>query len=58
VPDPYRALIMLAGVRGLRIGELCGLKVGDIDLLHGKLTVARMLAEIASELVEVPPKAA
>jgi integrase len=56
VPARYAALITLLGARGLRIGEATALRVGDLDLMRGKLSVKRTLNEIGGELVEGPPK--
>jgi integrase len=36
--DPYSALWLLACTTGLRRSELAGLRRGDIDLDHGRLT--------------------
>jgi integrase len=39
--DPrYRALVLVAAYGGLRWGELVGLRVKRVDLLHGRVTVA------------------
>jgi integrase len=37
-------LLRLAAVTGARRGELCGLRVSDVDLLTGTLTIARSVA--------------
>lgn len=37
-------IVYLGAVLGLRWGEACGLKVGDLDLLRCRLTVSRTLA--------------
>lgn len=36
-----RALVMLLGTTGLRIGEACALEVGDVDVKRGRLRVRR-----------------
>jgi predicted ATPase/class 3 adenylate cyclase len=48
---------LVAGWCGLRFGELAALRRGDVDLLHGRLSVARSVAELGSgRLVENAPK--
>jgi integrase len=44
-----RALVMLAGFRTLRPGELLGLQRRDIDLLHGTVHVERQAHEITGQ---------
>lgn len=39
-PD-YKALILVMGAMGLRIGEACALQVQDVNLFKGQLTVRR-----------------
>lgn len=46
VDERYRALILTLAYRGLRIGEAVALRVGDIDLLRGELTVSKTLSEV------------
>ena len=36
VPDRYRALVLTAGLGGLRQGELFALRRADVDLLHAR----------------------
>lgn len=52
----YRALIYLLGYRGLRIGEAAALRVGDLNVLRGRLEVSKNLSDVAGQLVEGPPK--
>ena len=55
--DPrYRALILVAAYGGLRWGELVGLRVKRVDLLHGRVTVAEQVAEVNGQLIPGPPK--
>ena len=55
--DPrYRALILVAAYGGLRWGELVGLRVKRVDLLHGRVTVAEQVAEVNGKLIPGPPK--
>lgn len=46
VPDSYEALILIAGVLGLRWSEAVGLRVGDVDFLRRTITVRRTIAEV------------
>jgi len=56
--DPrFRAMVLLAGFVGLRLGELLGLRRRDIDLLHGTATVEQQLQQLDDgSLVFGPPK--
>lgn len=45
VPPVYRALVLVLGIAGLRLGEALGLKVEDVDLEAGTLTVARQQSQ-------------
>ena len=55
--DPrHRALILVAAYGGLRWGELVGLRVKRVDLLHGRVTVAEQVAEVNGQLIPGPPK--
>src|SRR4030095_12276080 len=57
--DPrYRALILVAAYGGLRWGELVGLRVKRVDLLHGRVTVAEQVAEVNGQLLPGPPQTA
>jgi len=50
--DPFRTLILLASVTGLRRGELFGLKWEDVDFRNAEIRIVRsMVAQI-----EGPPK--
>jgi len=39
--DPFRAMVILAGCLGLRVGEILGLQWQDADLLNGRLHIRR-----------------
>ncbi|MCY1145723.1 site-specific integrase [Actinoplanes sp. Pm04-4] len=54
--DPLFALWWLAGLRGLRRGELCGLHWADIDLDRGTLTIERNRTTAGYEVIEGDPK--
>jgi integrase len=57
VIDPrFRHVVLLAGLAGLRIAEIGGLRVGDVDLLGRKLSISRQLVEVRGQLIEGPPK--
>ena len=43
--------VLLCLYTGLRIGELCGLKCGDIDFDNGTLTVSRTVQRINTRMV-------
>ncbi len=55
-PERFRALTYLLSYRGLRIGEAAALRVGDLDLMRGRLQISGTLTEVAGELYEGPPK--
>jgi integrase len=46
----YRALVLVAGVAGLRWGEAVGLRVKDIDFLRRTITVAQVVEEVSGHL--------
>ncbi len=50
IPSRYRALILVAGVLGLRWGEAVGLRVRDVDFLRRTVTVAQTVEEVAGQL--------
>ena len=50
--DPFRTLILLASVTGLRRGELFGLKWEDIDFAEAEIRIVRSVVD----QVEGPPK--
>ena len=57
VPERYRALILTAGLTGLRQGELFGLRNADVSLLHATIAVRRKRLRLASgEVIEDGPK--
>ncbi|MDQ4099053.1 MAG: site-specific integrase, partial [Chloroflexota bacterium] len=57
VPDRYRALVLAAGLAGLRQGELFGLRWGDVDLADAAIVVRRKRLRLASgEIIEDGPK--
>lgn len=57
VPDRYRALVLAAGLGGLRQGELFALRWDDIDLGAASIAVRRKRLRLASgEVIEDDPK--
>ncbi len=59
VSPRYRALILTAGLGGLRQGELFALRRDDIDLSTATVTVRRKRLRLASgDAIEGPPKSA
>lgn len=59
VPAHWRALVLLLVSTGLRWGEACGLRVMDVDVLAGRLTVHRTAHELSTgEVVYGTPKTA
>jgi integrase len=57
VPERYRALVLTAGLGGLRQGELPALRRRDVDILRATVAVHRKRLRLASGLViEDDPK--
>jgi integrase len=56
IPPRFRALVLVAAYTGLRWGELAGLRVKRVDLLHRQITVAEQLVEVRGRLAFGPPK--
>lgn len=52
----YRGLIFLGAYGGLRIGEMLGLQVGDVNPLHSHVKVTRQVVEVAGHQHTGPPK--
>lgn len=58
VPGRYRALIVVAGVIGLRWSEAIGLRCGDLDLDRATLRVTTTMAEVNGHLSVAQTKTA
>jgi integrase len=56
IPRRFRALVLVAAYTGLRWGELAGLRVRRVDLLHRQITVAEQLLEVRGRLAFGPTK--
>lgn len=53
---PYGLIVRLVGYTGLRAGEMEGLQVGDIDLVHAMLHVERSISHVHGERLVTSPK--
>jgi integrase len=58
VPERHRALVLVLGYGGLRIGEASALRVGDVDPARGRLTIERSAVEVDGKIVVGPTKTA
>ncbi|MGH9107320.1 MAG: tyrosine-type recombinase/integrase, partial [Acidimicrobiales bacterium] len=56
VPGEYRALMLMAGVLGLRWSECAGLRVEDVDFLRRTLRVRQTIAEVEGRLIVADTK--
>lgn len=56
LPEPYRALAVVAAGAGLRQGEVFGLRVDDVDFLGRRLHVRQQVKTVRGKLVLAPPK--
>lgn len=56
VPDNDRALVLLLGLCGLRIGEAAALAVEDLDLLRRTARVTKAVSEVAGRVTVGPTK--
>jgi integrase len=52
----YRLLVKLGCYGGMRIGELIGLRAGDVDVLRREVRIVRTVTEVGGYLHEGPPK--
>jgi hypothetical protein len=57
-PDRLSALWWLAALRGLRRGELAGLRWADLDLDHRQLVIVRARTTAGYQVFDGPPKSA
>jgi integrase len=55
-PDRYHALVYLLAYGGLRIGEATALRVSDLNMLRGRLTISRSASLVNGRLIEGPTK--
>jgi hypothetical protein len=52
----YRELVYVLAYCGLRLGEVAGLRVGDVDLTRRRLRVERSVSDVDGRLVATTPK--
>jgi integrase len=52
----YRALVLVGGYGGLRIGEMAGLRRSRVDVLRSRLDVVEKIVEVRGELLVGGPK--
>lgn len=52
----HRALVLLLGFTGLRFGEAAALRIGDIDLVHGRVRVHRSVTAVNGKMIFSAPK--
>jgi integrase len=52
----YRTMVLVLGYCGLRWGEAAALRVGRVDVLHGRLDVAEAVTEVNGRVVFGVPK--
>ena len=53
---PYETLVMVLGYTGLRWGVAAALRVGRVDVLRGRLTIAENMVEVGGRTVFGTPK--
>lgn len=56
MPQAHRTAVIVTLWAHLRVGELLGLRRGDIDLHAGTITIERQVRRIGGEAVETPTK--
>lgn len=56
IHERYRALVIVAAYGGLRLSELAGLRVRNVDLLKSSVRVAEQAVEVRGHLHVGPPK--
>ncbi len=56
VPDRYRALVLLLGFAGLRIGEATGLRLPNVELLRRRVLVTEAATEVGGRVIVGSPK--
>jgi len=52
IDEQYETLVYLLAYGGLRIGEAAALRVGDLDLLRGRIQIVRAVSEVGGKLIE------
>jgi integrase len=56
VPDRYRALVLLMGLCGLRIGEAIALTVADLNILRRQVSIGKAATEVRGNVTVGPTK--
>jgi integrase len=56
IRPPFATMIYTAAYTGLRAGELCPLRVQDLDLLRRRIHVRASIAEVDGQLIRVATK--
>lgn len=56
IGERYSGLVWVLATTGLRMGELCELRVKDVDLRRKRLTIARSVVFVRGTAVVGPPK--
>jgi len=56
IAPAFRALVLLGGYGGLRIGEMLGLRAKSVDLLRARVDVVEIMTEVSGHLYHGPPK--
>jgi integrase len=56
IGEHYRPLVLTAAYVGLRWGELAGLRVDRVDLLHRRITIDQQVLEVGGHIEFGPPK--
>lgn len=55
--DEFKPMLLLAAFAGLRVGEICGVQLGDVEFLGRTLNVRRQVQRERGSAVEIrPPK--
>ncbi|MET4781241.1 tyrosine-type recombinase/integrase [Glaciihabitans sp. UYNi722] len=54
--EPYGLMVRFAAYTGLRAGELAGLRVRDLDLAHGHVSVRQTMQRINAQWIVGTPK--
>jgi integrase len=51
VPERDRALVLLLGLAGLRIGEATALQVGDVDFMRRSVKITKAASEVNGQVI-------
>jgi integrase len=56
LPDRYRALVLLMGLCGLRMGEAIALTVSDLNILRRQVSISKAATEVRGKVTVGPTK--